>query len=107
MPESSQKQRQILAQYNNKKFTVLGIFAHYNQARFEFCYDTILLKKVMDENKFPLCDHLWLKAPKFIPDGIIPGDVVRVHGRINEYRRLDGSTDYSLFVFNMKRGYFD
>ena len=104
---TSQNQRKILAQYLNKKFTVLGLFAVYNKAQLEFCYDTILLKKVMDENKYPLCDHLWLKAPKFVPEGIAPGDTVKVHGRVNEYRRLDGSTDYTLYVFNMKRGYLD
>lgn len=104
---SSQKQRTILAVHKEQIFTVLGIYASYTTARCEFCYDTILLKKVHDENKFFLCDHLWLKAPKFVPDGIKVGDTIKVKGRINEYRRLDGSTDYTLFPFSIKRGYLD
>lgn len=104
---TSQKQRTILAQYKDQIFTVIGLYAVYTNARCEFCHDTILLKKVHDENKFFLCDHLWLKAPKFVPDGIKPGDIIKVKGRINEYIRLDGSTDYTLYPFNIKRGYLD
>lgn len=104
---SSQKQRLILANYLNQTFSVIGYYAVYTTARCEFCYDTILLKQVHDENKFFLCDHLWLKAPKFVPEGIKPGDVINVKGRINEYRRLDGTTDYTLYPFSIKRGFLD
>jgi hypothetical protein len=100
----SQKQRSIFAPHVGSPFTVLGLYAAYSQARNEFAYDTLLLKQVTDENRFPICDHLWLKAPKFIPASIRPGDIIKAHGRINEYRRIDGSTDYTLFVFNLKKG---
>lgn len=103
----SQKQREVLAKYNQEPFTVIAIYACFSKARTEFGYDTILLKDVTDENKFPLCDHLWVKAPRYIPQGIEPGDSVKVFGRINLYTRADGSSDYTLFVFNLKKGVFD
>lgn len=99
-----QKQRTIFAPYVGLPFTVYGFYAAYSQAHHEFAYDTLLLKQVTDENRFPICDHLWLKAPKFIPASIRLGDTIRAYGRINEYRRIDGSTDYTLFVFDLKRG---
>lgn len=104
---SSQKQRAVLSKYLGEPFVVIGLYAAYSEARHEFAYNTLLLKKVTDENKFPLCDHLWMKAPKFIPRGIVPGDMIRVRGRVNEYRRIDGSTDFTLFVFGMSKGDFN
>lgn len=104
---SSQKQRLILADHLNQHFTVIGYYAVYTTARCEFCYDTILLKQVHDENKFFLCDHLWIKAPKFVPEGINQGDIIKVKGRINNYIRLDGTTDYTLYPFSIKRGFLD
>jgi len=104
---TSQKQRLVLAKYKGDPFVVIGLYAAYSEARHEFAYDTLLLKHVTDDNKFPLCDHLWLKAPKYIPKGIHPGDTIRVRGRVNEYVRLDGSTDYTLFVFGMRKGDFN
>lgn len=101
---SSQTQRKILAPHVGSPFTVLGLYAAYSEGRHEFAYDTMLLKEVTDENRFPICDHLWLKAPKFIPGNIRLGDIIKAYGRINEYRRIDGSTDYTLFVFSLKRG---
>jgi hypothetical protein len=100
----SQSQRKALAPHVGGPFTVLGLYTAYSQARNEFAYDTLLLKQVTDENRFPICDHLWLKAPKFIPANIRPGDLIMAHGRINEYRRIDGSTDYTLFVFSLRKG---
>jgi hypothetical protein len=104
---SSQKQREILAKYKGEPFTVIALYAYYSEARHEFAYDTILLKHVTDENKFPLCDHLWIKAPRYVPRGIKPGDQIRVRGRVNEYVRLDGSNDFTLFVYNLKKGDFN
>jgi len=104
---TSQKQREILGKYNGLPFTVLGTYSAYSRGRCEFCHDTILLKNVTDENRYPLCDHLWMKAPKYVPDGIRVGDHIRVNGRITDYMRLDGSLDYTLFIFNMKKGVAD
>lgn len=104
---SSQSQRTVLSKYNGEVFTVIALYAHYSEARNEFAYDTILLKQVRDENKFPLCDHLWVKAPRYVPHGIRPGDFVKINGRVRDYIRLDGTIDYTLFVFNMKKGDFD
>lgn len=104
---TSQQQRKILGQYNNQVFTILARYAHYAEANCEFAYDTILLRDVRDINQFPLCDHLWVKAPKYVPHGIKPGHDVKVEGRVNQYRRIDGSEDYTLYVFNIKRGVID
>ena len=104
---TSQKQREVLAKYNGEPFTVIALYAAYSEARHEFAYDTILLKQVKDENQFPLCDHLWVKAPRYVPHGIRPGDIIRVRGRITDYIRLDGSIDYTLFVYNLKKGDFN
>lgn len=65
------------------------------------------MRDVRDINQFPLCDHLWVKAPKFVPGGVKPGSPVRVQGRVNDYLRMDGSRDFTLFVFNIKKGVLD
>lgn len=108
MVDEYQRQREILGKYKNNLFTIIALYAVYSEAKNpDFCYDTILLKKVKDVNQFPLCDHLWVKAPKFVPYGIKPGHWIKVHGRVQEYRRLDGTTDFTIFVFNIKRAVVD
>lgn len=104
---SSQAQRVFFKKYIGQEFTVIALYAAYSEARNEFAYDTILLKQVKDENKFPLCDHLWVKAPRYVPGRIRLGDFIKVRGRITDYIRLDGSIDYTLFVFYLKWGKFE